>query len=283
MTIRQPSALHFYRDECRPDRIKEYVKNIRIPAEPKKVVAGIVPHAGWVFSGAVAATVFGCIQAKSDPATFILLGAIHQWGVNRNSVYAGGAWSTPFGNVEVDNDTASVLLAQAGDLLVEDERAHFDEHSIEVQIPFIKYFFPKAKIVPIQIVPDEDAVVTGRRIGEIVSQAKKEIVVVGSTDLTHYGDNYQFAPRGYGPPALKWLKENDERIITLCLGMHADRIIAEAQTHKNACGAGAMAATVSAAKAMHAKKGVLIEHTTSHEVMREGDFEMGVGYAGIVF
>ena len=203
--------------------------------------------------------------------------------MKRNSVYSSGYWATPFGDVEVDTDAASLLLESSEDLLIEDSRAHIEEHSLEVQVPFIKYFFPKSKIVPIQILPDEKATLTGKKIGEIISRSKKEMVVIGSTDLTHYGDNYGFTPQGYGPDALKWLKENDARIIKLCLEMKAENIVEEAAMDKNACGSGAMAATVAAAKAMGAKKGILIEYTTSHDVFKEGDFDMGVGYAGIVF
>jgi AmmeMemoRadiSam system protein B len=283
MSTRRPCALNFYARECKKEQIEEYIKGFKISSDPAKIVAGIVPHAGWMFSGAVAAKVFNSIKAKNKPAAFILLGAIHQWGKEKNSVYSSGAWSTPLGNVEVDSDIASSLLESAKNLLVENSQAHFQEHSLEVQVPFIKYFFPQAKIVPIQIVPDENAALTGKKIGEVVAQSKKEIVVIGSTDLTHYGDNYGFVPQGYGSRALKWLKENDARIIKLCLEMKAEDIVEEAMVDKNACGAGAMAATVAAAKALGAKKGVLVEHTTSYDVLPEGDFDMGVGYVGIVF
>jgi len=111
----------------------------------------------------------------------------------------------------------------------------------------------------------------------------KIIVVVGTTDLTHYGDPYGFTPFGYGPEAKKKMKENDARIIELALRMKAADIRKEAQKSHNACGSGALAATVAAAKAMGAEKGQLIEYTTSHDVMAEGEFDMAVGYAGIVF
>lgn len=283
MSIRQPCALNFYSRECKKERIEQYLKGFQVPKEPIKIVAGIVPHAGWMFSGAVAAKVFRSIKEKSDPATFILLGAIHQGGVEKNAVYSNGYWSTPFGDVEVDTDIASGIQKMARGLISENPAAHINEHSLEVQVPFIKYFFPRSKIVPIQIIPDEKAPLTGEKIGEFVTQSKQEIVVVGSSDLTHYGDNYGFAPQGYGPHALKWLKENDARIIKLCLEMHANDIVEEAMMDKNSCGAGAIAATVAAATAMKAKKGILVDYTTSYDVLPDGDFDMGVGYAGIIF
>lgn len=294
MSIRQPCARNFYVGECSEKQIERYLEGFQVPDEPSEVVGGIVPHAGWVFSGAVAAKVFKCIkekssqasgklEQKSDPDTFILFGAVHRFGVRRNSVHAHGYWYTPLGEVEVDDDVAASLLSSLKRELVESPDAHLGEHSLEVQLPFIKYFFPQARIVPVAIVPEKESASTGQKIGEFAAECGKEIVVVGTTDLTHYGDNYGFTPQGYGPNALEWMRENDSRIIDLALNMRADDIVQEAMRNHNACGSGAMAATVSAAKAMGAEKGILIEYTTSHDVSKEGSFYMGVGYAGIVF
>ena len=79
------------------------------------------------------------------------------------------------------------------------------------------------------------------------------------------------------------MRENDRRMIELALSMKAGNILKEAERNRNACGPGALAATVAAASAMGAEKGRLIEYTTSYDVMPEGEFQMGVGYAGIVF
>ena len=108
-------------------------------------------------------------------------------------------------------------------------------------------------------------------------------MAIASTDLTHYGDAYGFAPFGGGANAKKQMEESDARIIELALRMRFDEIRSEAQKRHNACGSGALAATVAAAKAMGAEKGYLLQYTTSHDVMPEGEFEMAVGYAGILF
>jgi hypothetical protein len=282
LMVRQPYARNFYPGDCRT-QIEQFLKGYKPPEEPVRVVAGIVPHAGWVFSGAVAAKVFKCISLKTRPDTFILLGAVHTWRPRGNSVYSRGAWTTPLGDVKIDEEVAAALTkALAGDV-IEDPEAHAGEHSLEVQVPLIKFLCPEAKIVPIAMPPDENAHITGRKLGEAASGMGKIIVVVGTTDLTHYGDPYGFTPFGYGPEAKKKMKENDARIIELALRMKAADIRKEAQKSHNACGSGALAATVAAAKAMGAEKGQLIEYTTSHDVMAEGEFDMAVGYAGIVF
>jgi AmmeMemoRadiSam system protein B len=231
----------------------------------------------------VAAKVFKCLSVKAGPVTFILLGAVHTWKPRGNSIYSRGSWTTPLGDVKIDEDAAKKLLdALAGDV-IEDPDAHEGEHSLEVQLPFIKYLCPDAKIVPIAIPPDENAHITGRKIGEAAAGMGKKIVVVGTTDLTHYGDTYGFTPFGYGEKAKRQMEESDARIIKLALMMRSDEIRREAQKNHNACGSGALAATVAAAKAMGAEKGYLLQYTTSYGVMPEGDFEMAVGYAGILF
>ena len=282
LMTRQPYARQFYPGDCKA-QIEHFLKNYTVPKDPAKAVGGIVPHAGWVFSGAVAAKVFKCLSVKTAPDTFILLGAVHTWKPRGNSIFSRGSWATPLGEVKIDEEVADKLIDTLAGDVIEDPEAHAGEHSLEVQLPFIKYFCPDAKIVPIAIPPDENAHVTGRRIGEAAQGMGKKIVVVGSTDLTHYGEAYGFIPYGYGELAKKMMKESDSRIIELALLMRSGDIKREAQKNHNACGSGALAATVAAAKAMGSEKGYLLEYTTSHDVMPEGEFEMAVGYAGILF
>jgi AmmeMemoRadiSam system protein B len=186
------------------------------------------------------------------------------------------------GEVKIDDEVAGRLLELLSEDIAEDPSAHEGEHSIEVQVPFIKYLCPDAKIVPIAVPPD-DTHVTGKKIGEAASGIGKKIVVVGTTDLTHYGDAYGFTPYGYGSEAKRRMGENDFRMIELAVNMHSAEIRKEAERNRNACGPGALAATVSAAKAMGAGKGYLLEYTTSYDVMPGGGFLMAVGYAGIVY
>lgn len=281
-TTRRPYARQFYPGDCR-EQIEHFLKNYKAPEEPAKAVGGIVPHAGWVFSGAVAAKVFKCLSSKADPDTFILLGAVHTWKPRGNSIYSRGSWSTPLGNVLIDEKVAEALIETLGEDIIDDPEAHEGEHSLEVQLPFIKHLCPEAKIVPIAVPPDDNAYTTGKMIGEAVSNMDKKIVVVGTTDLTHYGDSYGFIPYGYGENAKRLMKEADSRIIELALQLKSAAISKEAQRSHNACGPGALAATVAAVKALGAEKGHLLEYTTSHDVMPKGEFEMAVGYAGILF
>jgi MEMO1 family protein len=283
MPVRQPCAPNFYTRECREEQIEHYLKGFKVPEEPTQVVGGIVPHAGWMYSGAVAAKVFKCIKEKAQPDTFVLFGAVHSLDVQENSVFAKGSWATPFGEVAVDEANAEIILNSLGSYLVEDPAAHLSEHSIEVQLPFIKYFFPKAKVVPIMVVPDVRAALIGKKIAEEIFRSKKKMVVVGTTDLTHYGDAYGFLPWGYGPKAYERLRKNDEQIIRLAIELKTQDILKEAKRNQNACGSGALTATVSAVEALGAKKGILLDYTTSFDISPNTEFCMAVGYAGIIF
>ena len=254
------------------------------PGLPEEIVAGLVPHAGWVFSGAVAARVFAAVSAQRAPETFILLSATHRWGPSRPAVYAHGRWATPLGEVEVDDVLAEALLEASGGLLIDSPEAHSGEHSAEVQVPFIQHLFPEARIVPIVIPPEEDAVRAGEIVGRAVSATERSAVIIGTTDLTHYGATYYgFAPAGTGERALEWARANDERVIKLILAMRAEEVVAETATHHNACGGGAIAGTVAASRTMGAEKGHLLEYTTSHHIMPRGPATDFVGYAAIVF
>ncbi len=253
---------------------------------PETIAAGIVPHAGWTFSGSLATLVFSAIKQRHDNVnTFIIFGAAHSYYGPSPALYDKGSWLTPLGEVAVDEDLADAVLKS--DAAVSDTRAHEYEHSIEVQVPFVQHLFPDAKILPILTVPNEQAISLGEVVGDIIKQQQKKFVCIGSTDLTHYGPRYGFTPMGTGTDALQWASEvNDKEFIDLALKLDATGLLASAAENLNACGAGAAAAVVSAAKKLGKTKGLLLAHTNSNEIMLQ---KMGtssaeaVGYAAIVF
>ena len=286
---RRPVALQFYAGDCAA-QIEAFLAGFRPPAEPAAPLAGIVPHAGWAYSGAVAAKVIKSLQparqaGSATPETFVIFGAVHSWGVEEGAVYASGSWDTPLGEVAIDGALAGLLLDKCPRELTDDPASHAQEHSIEVQVPMVKHLFPNAAIVPIAMPPTEDAAAIGAAVGTALAECGKTAAVLGSTDLTHYGANYGFAPWGTGAAAREKMHENDRRIIDLALAFAADDVVTEAIRSSNACGPGAIAATAAAARAMGAGKAALVEYTTSHDVMGDPPeaFQMAVGYAGILF
>jgi AmmeMemoRadiSam system protein B len=253
---------------------------------PETIAAGIVPHAGWTFSGSLAALVFSAIKQRHDKVdTFIIFGAAHGYYGSSPAVYDKGSWLTPLGEVAVDEDLADAVLKT--DAAVSDTSAHEYEHSIEVQVPFVQHLFANAKILPILTPPNEQAISLGEAVGNIIKGQQKKIVCIGSTDLTHYGPRYGFTPMGIGAKAVRWASEvNDKEFIDFALKLQPQKMLASAAENCNACGAGAAAAAVAAAKKLDKTKGVLLAHTNSNEVMIK---KMGtssteaVGYAAIVF
>ncbi len=253
---------------------------------PEEIIAGIVPHAGWTFSGSLAALVFAAIkQQNQTPDTFVIFGAAHSYFGPAPAVCEELYWETPLGRVRVDRKLAETLVEEK--VVVDDSTVHRGEHSIEVQVPFVQHLFADAEILPIIVPPSGQAVVLGEAVGDIVTSSHKRIISIGSTDLTHYGPRYGFTPMGTGPEALDWAdRVNDQQFIDLALRLDAQGMLASAAEKCNACGAGAAAAAVAVAKKTGRTKGVLLAHTNSNEVMLR---KMGatspdsVGYAAIVF
>lgn len=252
--------------------------------------AGIVPHAGWVFSGKISFGVFNEIKKITDidkNITFVLFSANHSAWISKSTIMTNGVWETPFGEILIDEDVAGKILKEGKFYLENNADAHADEHSIEVQLPFIKFLFPNAKIIPVMPVMTTDVIEVGKIVGNVVKKEKENgerITIIGTSDLTHYGLNYGFAPKGSGSDALKWVKEvNDKKMIDLILDLEQDKIIKEAEKNMNACGPGAITATVSAAKILGCKKGMLLKYTTSYDVFPRYGMDSYVGYAGILF
>lgn len=247
-----------------------------------KVVAGVVPHAGMAFSGGCAAKTFSAIKSSfSEVETFVLLGAVHTMRIIAPAVWGSGIWQTPLGDIAIDEELAQDIMAQTDS--VNNLEPHYGDNALEMQMPFIKYLFPEAKIVPIAVPVSEGAVSFGEQLFSVINNSSRKVAVIGSTDFTHYGACYGFVPAGMGREALYWGKENDQRLIKLAISLDAEDIVPTAEHDRSACGAGALAATVAYANKAGVNEGQLLEHTTSYEIMPQGECEMFVGYASIIF
>ena len=295
MMIREPAvAGKFYADQpkqCLTD-VEECARRAAAEEQAEadtsradRIIGGVVPHAGWVYSGAVAARVFAAMAAGDHPQAIVVFGAIHVLHGPRPTVFPSGAWQTPLGLAHIDDRLAERLHGQTG-LLDVDPHAHDGEHSIEVEVPFIQHLMPDALVVPIMVPVNDKAAALGRSVGRTCRDYGVRAAFICSTDLTHYGPSFNFTPRGVGAEALRWSKEvNDRRMIDLMLEMRAEGAVEEAVKYRNACGGGAIAATLAACEAYGAKRTHLLEHTTSAEVGRELSLASprdAVGYAGIV-
>ena len=240
---------------------------------------GIVPHAGWVFSGRIACNVISCLQREPAPDTCVIFGR-HLHSGSGNYLMKEGTWSTPLGDLEIDNELCEALDSEFS-FNLETATRYDQDNTIELQLPFVKYFFPEAKLVPIGVPPRAESLMIGERVAELCKGMGRSVVVLGSTDLTHYGSNYGYAPKGSGQEAVDWVKnENDKAVVDLMVSMDPQGVIEDAMDKQNACCAGAAAAAIVAAKGLGAGQGERLVYATSYDVRPDSSF---VGYAGVLF
>lgn len=289
METRSPVvAGQFYpaqRDRC-VEQVRQCIEARPAPEDmPQFISGGIVPHAGWTFSGELAAMVFAAIRKRYETVqTFVIFGTAHNYFGSLPAVDDSDAWQTPLGTIGLDDALRAALLDRG--VLVCDGDAHRYEHSIEVQIPFIQYLFPDARIVPVVAPPTEAALAAGEAVASIPVEPGHRVICLGSTDLTHYGPRYGFTPMGKGSEGLQWASNvNDRQFIDLAVSLEAERLLSSAIEKGNACGPGAAAAAVAAARKRGAMQGLLLAYTNSNDVMQR---KMGmtsrdsVGYAAIL-
>jgi len=289
MNIRQPlRAGSFYEasaSSCRYHAAK-LIDAAQVAEDlPARLYGGLVPHAGWVYSGKLAAETFKALHRAKPLGTVVLLGADHTGSASRGEVFDSGVWRTPLGEVRVDEELAAALLA-ASKLLKANPGAHAYEHSIEVQVPILQTLSPEAKIVPITVAARDSAVDMGLAIGRTLTREAPDARIIGSTDLTHHAGHFP-APGGRGEQGVAWTVANDRRLLDLVEQMAAEKIVPEVQERGNACGAGAVAATIAACREMGASRGIVMEYTNSYEVVHatypNDPDDTTVGYAAVVF
>jgi len=182
--IRKPAvAGSFY--PANPDVLRKEVSTLLSGGGEKQAATGlIVPHAGYIYSGRIAAAAFKSVKL---PQTLVLLGPNHRGVGVAAAVYTSGGWQTPLGVVPIHTELATRLIADC-DLLQADDRAHQGEHSLEVQLPFLQMLRDDLRIVPISLNQGtlENWLHLGRQLGESLSRYAQEVLLVASSDMNHF-------------------------------------------------------------------------------------------------
>jgi AmmeMemoRadiSam system protein B len=267
MYVRPPAvAGTFY--ESSPDRLRRQVEACfaaNPPAPKERLIGAVVPHAGLMYSGHVAAAIYALADL---PKRLIILcpnhtGAGHFAAINRE-----GAWRTPFGDVAIESSLADALMAKT-QLLADDARAHAREHSLEVQLPFLQRTLGDFTFVPICLGAHryDYAEEIGRAIADVVREEKEPIAILASSDLNHYEDQRETLRK-------------DQLAIDQVLARNPRelwRVVDEYDV--SMCGFIPTTTMLVAANALGAADARLIKHATSGDV--NGDYSHVVGYAAI--
>ncbi len=266
MTTRMPVvAGKFYPGTV--EKLREMVAAMADKNARREDAIGLIcPHAGYPYSGPVAGAVISRIRFQN---TFIIIGPNHTGLGKLFSVMKEGTWKTPLGDVEIDEELASKLLASSSNLQ-EDNLAHRYEHSIEVQLPFLQYFKPDIKIVPVLLSPGNAQAYKeiGQAIAKVVREFGPRVIILASTDMTHY------------EPQEK-AREKDSKAIEAILQLSGDELLKRVQGMDiTMCGYAPVISLLVAARELGAKEAELVKYMTSGDTT--GDKTSVVGYAGII-
>lgn len=235
-------------------------------AEREEVLGAVSPHAGYIYSGYVAGAVISRIKLGD---VFVIMGPNHTGMGKPFAIMTEGTWRTPLGDVEIDSGLAKMILASSSHL-EKDEAAHRFEHSIEVQVPFLQYFKPDVRIVPIVLSHSRLAVYReiGRALAEAVKVYGNKVALIASSDMTHYEPDDS-------------ARKKDRQAIDAILKLDEEELMRRVtEMDISMCGYAPVACLIVACKQLGAKTAELVKYQTSGDT--SGDYSSVVGYAGII-
>lgn len=269
--VRQPAvAGQFYPADAKTltTMVDSFVAGAEVPALPGRLVGIQVPHAGYPFSGPTAAHAFKLLKGM-DSVTVVMFGTSHHVMLDRAAVYPRGSWHTPLGNVSIDEAMAKAIMAQ-DNFLADMPEAHAQEHSIEVEVPFLQRVLGNFKIVPIMLL--EPTYEQCERVGKAVANAArgKRVLLVASSDLYH-GYSYTEANHVDSTTFGLMAKFDPKKF-------HDAYERGEAQ----ACGGNGITAMMVAARELGADTAVVLAQTNSNDVVGERGGYV-VGYSAVAF
>jgi AmmeMemoRadiSam system protein B len=265
MTVRAPAvAGSFYPGQA--ETLRRELDGLIPAARKERALAAIVPHAGYAYSGRVAGAVYGRLEIPRD---VVILCFNHHGAGSDFAVWPGGAWRTPLGDAPVNEDLARAIKEAflPADF---DESGHQDEHSGEVQVPFLQRLRPDVRIAPValSVGHDEKSVAQLRAFGKALAGVTGEFLVVASTDLNHYEDQIATVAK-------------DEAVIRAIEALDEAALVETIRTREvSMCGFAPTVAAIAYSKARGATRAKTIAHATSGDV--SGDYDRVVGYVGMI-
>jgi AmmeMemoRadiSam system protein B len=238
--------------------------------------AAVSPHAGWFYSGRLAALAVSCLEPEAE--TVAVLGGHLPAGSPRLFAMED-AVRTPFGPMPIDMELRSVLQKDLGG--IEDR---FRDNTVEVLLPMVHFFFPRAKLLWLRLPSETSSLDAGKTIAQTAAKLNRKINVLASTDLTHYGRNYGFSPQGTGMAALRWMRDvNDANFIRAVTAGQIDEVLRCAERERSACSAGAVLGAMGFAEEAGLGEARLLEYATSADALDGETPDSFVGYAAFSF
>ena len=238
--------------------------------------AAVAPHAGWYYSGRIAARASACLQPESQ--TVIVIGGHLS---DSPPLFAmEDAVRTPFGPMPIDKELRGVLFKN-----LDGREDRYRDNTVEVLLPMVRFFFPQAGLLWLRLSAQSSSFEAGKIISREAAKLDRKVNVLASTDLTHYGVNYGFIPQGRGEAALRWVREvNDAAFIKAVEGGKSDEVLRCAERDFSACSAGAVLGAMGFAREEGLGAARLLEYATSAEMRGDGEIpDSFVGYAAMAF
>jgi AmmeMemoRadiSam system protein B len=242
-----------------PERIAAFLGTPQ--AADRQALAVVAPHAGWAYSGRIAAASFRALKGPEGavpPDTVAVLGGHLPPGTPPLFALEDAA-DTPLGPLEMDNELRDRLYRE-----LDGREDRYRDNTVEVFLPLVRYFFPRARLLWVRLPAEAGSLRSGEALARAALDLGRTVLAVGSTDLTHYGDNYGFAPHGRGRAALDWVRRvNDRSFIDAVLAGNAEETLARAEGDRSACSAGAVLGALGFARARGAGRAELLAYGTS--------------------
>ncbi|MDR1986739.1 MAG: AmmeMemoRadiSam system protein B [Treponema sp.] len=263
------------------DQIRSFLA--ALPRQTRPARAAVAPHAGWAYSGAIAAAAAAALDPQAD--TVVVIGGHLPAGLPPLFAEEDG-FASPLGNMEMDRELRDLVKNELPVKRFPRGTAsdRYQDNTVEVLIPMVHYFFPQSWLLWVRLPAEIAAFEAGKILYHAGKSLNRNLAVLGSTDLTHYGDHYDFSPMGTGKKALDWVREvNDPRFIATLLEGNPERILERALEDRSACSTGAVLGALGFAQAAGADTGALLAYGTSADAGGPDQEVPGsfVGYAAL--
>ncbi len=247
--------------------------NLKESSNKREIIAGVSPHAGYIYSGPTASYTYKKIAEDGLPETFIIIGPSHTGIGDAITTTTDKTWLTPLGEIEVDEEFKKALMEE-DPYLIEDDTAHAHEHSVEVEIPFIQYIAKlqekEVKIVPIVIKNQIPMIceALGENIKKTIEKTGRDVVVIASTDLTHYENSDE-------------AEIKDTKVLNAIETLDSEDLIDQIMDYQiSMCGYGPTIVAMELAKLLNANDSIILNYSNSGSY--NDDYESVVGYGSAI-